>query len=114
MNVCRECNSIVLYIRTYQDRMFGNCNNSLLGTLRGLGAEKLSTKLAAIQKVTSEDMSRCLEKYLQPLFDPKKTDLAIATSVTKCDIVKDAFVGWGYMMNVIPEDGIDAFFRTDG
>jgi len=66
--------------------------------LRGLPKGRGRWLLAEAKKVTQEQVRACLAKYIQPIFDPKRSICAIACSPSNIDEMQEALQKIGYEM----------------
>ena len=72
--------------------------------------DSLPAKLAAIQKVTAEDLSRVMRRYLASMFVPAASHVAMTTSAAKRDECVQAFTQYGYTVTTLQEDALEATF----
>eukprot|EP01119_Soliformovum_irregulare_P011911 TRINITY_DN3047_c0_g1_i2.p1 TRINITY_DN3047_c0_g1~~TRINITY_DN3047_c0_g1_i2.p1 ORF type:complete len:1020 (-),score=257.93 TRINITY_DN3047_c0_g1_i2:13-2829(-) len=81
---------------------------SLTKYLKGIGADGNRQLLAAIQKVTAEDLLSVLQKYLKNLFDPASVSIAVTTNSGK---VKDTLPKFQEQEVTLQQVSVDTFFK---
>jgi len=77
---------------------------SLVKHIKNIGPNGNKELLKRIQKVTEEDFLRILEKYIQPLFEIKVTNLVITTNPSKIEEITKGFEKFGRKLTVTKVD----------
>lgn len=84
-------------------------NAEFLRRIQGLPAGHDKEYLAAVQRVTLDDLRRVLRRWIVPMFDIDKTNVAIAAPSDKTKQIAKAFKAWGRPVTVFNE--VDKAFK---
>ena len=73
--------------------------------------DNLPSTLAAIQRVSVEDLQRTLKKYVAHIADPKRADVAVTTNPAKSADIAAKFESLGYKFQVVSEEELPSHFK---